>query len=161
MHLVRLSDENLKDFLKVIPRVFVSESDRDDAEGIYRACLDRDHPECTHIDYFLAYSGKNPVGLTGYYELHDAPKEFWLGWFGVVPESRRKGIGSEILDETVKRVSKLGGKRVRIWTMTKTAEKFYRKNGFRKGRKLKWETFQGKKIGKYPSQAEFYRKDLK
>lgn len=53
------------------------------------------------------------MGITGvyYYDLDSA----WLGWFGVLPEYRNKGIGCRLLNKTIKLVSSMGFKYLRLY----------------------------------------------
>lgn len=69
--------------------------------------------------YFLAYFEGKVCGITGIYEdlsLADDDKTLWLGWFGVLPEFRRKGIGTQMLIDTIKEAKKMGAKTFRLYT---------------------------------------------
>lgn len=63
---------------------------------------------------FLVKLNNNPVGITGWYEF-DCDNAF-MGWFGVLPEYRNKGIGSTITNWTIDLVSKLQYKYFRVYT---------------------------------------------
>lgn len=69
-------------------------------------------------EYFLVYQGDEFVGVTGWYEDEFSMEEnvAWLGWYGVVPELRRHGLGHEILRETIEYVKEKGYKTLRLYT---------------------------------------------
>ena len=51
---------------------------------------------------------------------------------GVLPEFRRKGIATKLVDEGVRRGKKWGMKRLEAWSIEPNAWKFYEKYGFKK-----------------------------
>ncbi|MEM2567998.1 MAG: GNAT family N-acetyltransferase [Candidatus Bathyarchaeia archaeon] len=51
---------------------------------------------------------------------------------GVLPEFRRRGIATKLLNEGIKRGRKLGMKRLETWSIEPQAWNFYEKNGFKK-----------------------------
>jgi len=51
---------------------------------------------------------------------------------GVLPEFRRRGIGTKLLDEGIERGKQLGMKRLEAWSIEPNAWKFYEKYGFKK-----------------------------
>lgn len=51
---------------------------------------------------------------------------------GVLPEFRRKGIGTDLLNAGIVRGKKLGMKRLEAWSIEQNAWKFYEKYGFKK-----------------------------
>jgi ribosomal protein S18 acetylase RimI-like enzyme len=74
-------------------------------------------------------------------ELEDVPgtvcyKKFegngMLWDIGVLPEFRRKGIATSLLNEGIKRGKKLGMKRLEAWSIEPLAWSFYEKYGFKK-----------------------------
>lgn len=54
----------------------------------------------TNVD-FIVYLENTPVGITGIYVEDIDDKSLWLDWYGVIPEYRRKGIGKQILLDTI------------------------------------------------------------
>ncbi|MEM3579969.1 MAG: GNAT family N-acetyltransferase, partial [Candidatus Bathyarchaeia archaeon] len=51
---------------------------------------------------------------------------------GVLPEFRRRGIATRLLNEGVKRGKKLGMKRLELWSIEPQAWIFFEKYGFKK-----------------------------
>ncbi len=51
---------------------------------------------------------------------------------GVLPEYRRKGIATKLVDEGIKHGKNLGMKRLEAWSIEPNAWKFYEKYGFKK-----------------------------
>lgn len=113
------------------------------------ASLDRDlfievtkmnYPD-DHIKYYLAYYNNIPVGITGLYWYPEYPNSMWLGWFGVLPEYRCKGIGTAILEWSMAESLNQGKKSLRLYTdmkEMKKAIKLYEDLGF-KGEKYSVE----------------------
>jgi GNAT superfamily N-acetyltransferase len=81
------------------------------------------------IKYYLAYNGDVPVGITGLY-IEDSINERWLAWFGVIPEYRNLGYGSEILNWSFSKAVDDGAKVLRLYTdaiANKHAIRLYKK----------------------------------
>ena len=88
----------------------------------------KDKKECAYLhylnsfiskkDYYIVFKENQPVGITGLYidEFTQEQGVVWLGWFGVLPENRNKGLGSEILIETLKLAKKKGFNTLRLYT---------------------------------------------
>ena len=51
-----------------------------------------------NLKYYLLYSGADCVGISGYYVTKEDKESGWLGWFGILPEFRRKGYGTQALN---------------------------------------------------------------
>lgn len=51
---------------------------------------------------FLVYLGDVAVGIVGLYELEDYKEDIWLNWLGVLPEYRKRGIGTSMLLHVIK-----------------------------------------------------------
>ena len=54
------------------------------------------HPE-RRREHWLIQVGSDFVGIAGIYDLDVEPETAWLGWFGIMPEFRRKGYGEAAL----------------------------------------------------------------
>lgn len=46
--------------------------------------------------YLIKFNDET-VGICGLYSLKQSTDELWLGWFGVIPEMRNKGIGHHVI----------------------------------------------------------------
>ncbi len=160
MKLVKLNKRNLKLALKTAFSIFKDKYSRKYIKEWYGRCITGEFKHInSYLQYYLVYEKNTLVGITGIYR-YPEQNDCWLGWFGVLQSERRKGVGSQILLETMKRARKLGCKRLRLWTAYKTSQLFYETNGFKKSQKESWVVVNGKKIWKYPSYAVFYYKRL-
>ncbi len=76
-------------------------------------------------------AGASDVGVCGYYRQQgDRPGRFWIGWLGVVPRARRRGIGAQLLNKLTTEVAHAGGKELWVYTEpdNQAAIAFYRAN---------------------------------
>lgn len=88
----------------------------------------KDENECAYLhylnsficnkDYYIVYKANEPVGITGLYidEFTQEDDVVWLGWFGVLPEYRNKGLGCEILLKSLELAKDKGFKVLRLYT---------------------------------------------
>lgn len=85
------------------------------------------------LTYWMYFMGKVPVGMSGLYVEDADPSSAWLGWFGVVPEYRRMGIGDTIIKWHEFLVKGKGFTHSRLYTDpdNETAIRFYRKHGYK------------------------------
>ena len=84
------------------------------------------------LEYYLGYENNAVVGICGIYA--DRADECWLGWFGVLPEYRRKGFATAMLDLLTEKMKRYGYKICRIYTdavTNKGAVCLYEKQGFK------------------------------
>lgn len=82
--------------------------------------------------FWLCRTGNGIVGITGIYSYFEYPEDAWLGWFGVLSEFRKKGLGREILLWTMSQAKVGGFNTFRLYTdMEDDAEAvcLYRKIG--------------------------------
>ncbi len=104
----------------------------------------------------LAEEGKKLIGFSGVMKKYpdkrvskriDTDKSAYIAWIAVLPEYRKKQVGSKLLNESEKIAKKLGQKR--IWlACKKDVIKFYKKNKYNlKGYFMK--EYQDKKFKKY------------
>lgn len=95
------------------------------------------HPELGK--FFIIKKLDNAVGITGYYHNFKKPnpKEFWLGYFGILTEFRGNGLGKKSLIQTLDFAKTEEGVEVmKLFTTNRVEEKsshhLYRCVGFRK-----------------------------
>lgn len=67
-----------------------------------------------NIKYYLAYFGKEAIGITGFYELSDYPDDIFIGRFGLLSNYRDNGFGKRIFLDTINMVYKLDKKYLRV-----------------------------------------------
>ena len=95
------------------------------------------------LEYFVAVDETEKVlGTTGLYSRRNDEKvAYWLGWYCVDPKFRGKGIGSKLLDYTIKKAKERGKKYLRLYTSTsageEVAQQVYDRRGFRTIRREK------------------------
>ena len=84
-------------------------------------------------EYWILYVEGTPVGISGIYSLQEDPESAWLGWFGILPEFRRKKLGSEALSLFEQEARKRGFRFARLYTArwnNDVAKSFYANNGY-------------------------------
>lgn len=66
--------------------------------------------------YYLVYDGDTLVGITGIYDDERLGEEHtaWLGWFGVLEVFRKRGLGKEILLQTLRLAKSMGYDTLRL-----------------------------------------------
>jgi len=77
------------------------------------------------LDFWGAIDQDNGalLGTTGLYQYTcDAREAVWLAWFCVAPEVRRKGIGSQLLDFSIKEAKRTGLQFLRLYTSDRSDE---------------------------------------
>ena len=140
---------------------FKDKTDRKQIKKWYKIVSDGSHPNFSTLQYHIVYDKNQPIGVTGIYSLIDKPKEMWLGWFGIVPKARRRGLGSKVTLKTMALAKTLHGKIFRLYGSSNKAAKFYEKLGFKRQIKPdKWIIIDNKKVYKYEQNTFFYFKRL-
>lgn len=87
--------------------------------------------EDDNVKYYIAYENNEAIGITGLYYYDNVSA--WLGWFGVLPDKRRKTYGERILKKTMELARQKGFKTMRLYTDAiekADAIKLYKKMGF-------------------------------
>lgn len=86
-----------------------------------------------YLRYYIHYNGDTPVGISGIYKEDAEPESAWLGWFGVLPEYRRQGFGTKIMDYFIQECRSLGKKYARLYTGAENTigQKFYEAYGYK------------------------------
>ncbi len=122
----KINETNLELITKLQNIIFIKE----DARENYIECL-KNNLGRKEIIYWLVYKDNKPIGISGLYSYHEYPEDAWLGWFGVLPEERKRGYGSDIFDFFEKYAKKQGYKRIRLYTESynETAINFYSNKG--------------------------------
>jgi GNAT superfamily N-acetyltransferase len=86
--------------------------------------------------WVVAGNSRKLAGVTGLYLDAKDRAVIWLGWFGVHPAYRRRGIGSSLLEFTIKEAKRREFKTMKIYTSTdkheRAAHRLYESHGFRK-----------------------------
>lgn len=133
MRIVPLSNETLAESITLLKSIF---KDRPDQEQI-----SRNLKECilnlkTNKEYWVTKNANNNViGIIGLYSKprkRDDEFVLWIGWFGVHPGYRRKGIGSKLLDYVINESIQRGYKKLRVYSGYEedASHLFYKRHGF-------------------------------
>src|SRR5579859_7715253 len=100
MHIEFFQSENIYDYTPVLEGLN-DDFNGDHFHAILAWCrvMDIDMREGDHFwqVWLIRDLHGNTIGLSGLYSLDDSTKNLWLGWLGVLPEYRNKGIGERIL----------------------------------------------------------------
>ena len=69
-------------------------------------------PNSDNWKIFLIKKDNTTIGITGFYKLGMSPKnpnEYWLGWFGILPEYRGSGVSKEATDALIEIIKNENG----------------------------------------------------
>ena len=83
------------------------------------------------LKYYFAIEDNNIVGFCGIYSNNE--EDAWLGWFGIKPEFRRKGLAQRMLDMLFYIMLEKRYRYCRLYTdkvLNNNAYQLYLKNGF-------------------------------
>ena len=108
-----LNDENIEVAFKIQKEIFPLENGSEDLKEAHaNVCPPQQYLQ----KYWLAKDNDKYVGICGLYAYNLAPKDAWLGWFGVVEDERRKGFGTQILSNTMQIARDMGFDTLRLYT---------------------------------------------
>lgn len=107
----KITKENLNLASSIQNEIFPEE----DGTANFVECIEKD-PYRKELDFYIAYDGDIPIGVTGVYSYHEYPEDAWLGWFGILEEYRKQGYGSEVFDLTVDLAKSKGYKNLRLYS---------------------------------------------
>ncbi|MBQ9791326.1 MAG: GNAT family N-acetyltransferase [Clostridia bacterium] len=129
MKLELLNEDNIDIAINIQKEIFPLENGSEDLkEALANICP----PHQFLQKYWLAKNNDKYVGICGLYAYKSAPKDAWLGWFGVIQDERRKGFGTQILSNTIQIAKNFGFHTLRLYTdeeANDTAIKLYEKIG--------------------------------
>lgn len=84
-------------------------------------------------EVYLIEHNRKICGVAGLYSHNDNRDELWLGWFGILPELRSKGIGTKALNLVEKKALKFGCKKMMAYVDKKGKPlSFYYRNGWKR-----------------------------
>lgn len=141
-----LSPENFQSAIEFVKMVFPNDVDTPDSPLLaYRAALWPEENQefwkkydTKTLEYFVVLDEhtQSIIGVTGLYtRTIDPPNMVWLGWYGVHPAWRGKGLGKAILDWTMARAREKEFTVMRLYTSTDPneaiAQHLYDVYGFR------------------------------
>lgn len=112
-----IDENNIKLASSIQGTIFPGES----ASQHYKHSIISNHKNSS---YYIISWNNIPVGITGIYIMNKYDKQaindnsVWLGWFGVLPEFRSKGIGRQALLDTIEKSKIYKRKYFRIYTVS-------------------------------------------
>lgn len=107
----KIIDDNLELAVSIQNEIFPDEDGREN----FIECVEH-NPYRKELDFYVAYDGDLPIGVTGVYSYHEYPDDAWLGWFGILPNLRCKGYGNKVLDMTIDMARDKGYKNLRLYS---------------------------------------------
>ena len=129
MKLELLNNENIDIAIKIQKEIFPLENG---SEDLKEALANISPPHQFLQRYWLAEENGVYIGICGLYAYKFAPKDAWLGWYGVLNNKRGKGFGKSILKEIMEIAKNMGFETFRLYTDEEdnsTAIKLYEKIG--------------------------------
>lgn len=104
----KLTRQNLNDCLTIKHLLFPESNSDEDYEKYFS--------NTAISEYFVVYFNNQPCAITGWYDFDNNKEDAFMGWFGVLPNFRQKGIGSQVFDFTVNRVKEHKYNYFRLYT---------------------------------------------
>jgi len=110
MKIEKLSKYTLEELVVIFRDIFPSEEDQSSIEECFRSSLNGGPVEgVKELEYFITRKDSKIVGAIG---LYSTPEDFrevlWIGWYGVHPPHRNKGIGTNLLKFSIREAKKRG-----------------------------------------------------
>ncbi|RJQ35071.1 GNAT family N-acetyltransferase [Candidatus Parcubacteria bacterium] len=133
--------------------------------GKYREQLERFSID--KLNYWLAQENGKSVGIMGLYSRTEDPNDTaWVGWYGVTPEARGRGVGGKIFQETIDKARTEGVKELKLYTTDEddpVAHTLFEKFGFTisseetapEGYKI---TYMSKRLDEAPQERSFMQR---
>jgi GNAT superfamily N-acetyltransferase len=132
IEILPLSYDVLNDTISLLKKVFISEEDQNIFPLTLKESLSEANSKKTY--WIAVEKGTNVVGITGLYNDSRDKNIVWLGWFGVHPISRNRGVGSALLEFAIKEACRRGFGILKLYTSSdnneRDAHKLYRRFGF-------------------------------
>lgn len=126
INIQKITYDNLELAVQIQNEIFPDEDGRQN----FIEAVEKD-PYRQEMDYYIVYDKETPIGVTGIYSYHEYPNTAWLGWFGILPNLRKNGYGSQVFDLTEQLAIDKGYKEFRLYTddTFQNAQKLYTKKG--------------------------------
>jgi len=122
-----VTDNNLQKAIEIQNSIFPHENGKQNFIDSIKGVDNREE-----LKYWLVYFGEILVGVVGLYSYIQYPDDAWMGWYGLLPQYRGKGYGSEIFDFFEETAKTKGHKNIRLYTDSidnLEATKLYYKKG--------------------------------
>jgi GNAT superfamily N-acetyltransferase len=111
------------------------EEDADAAEAYFEVTFEDDDPDLGDRHYVSMNDDGAVIGVGGAIEDEEEGNDiWWLGWFYVHPDHRRKGVGEALLARSLEWAREQGGRKMYIdvsaLSAYEDARRFYAQHGF-------------------------------
>lgn len=119
------------DMDNVIHAIHIQRSLFPDSDGAYNFL--ESLVKTSEFEFWLIKKDSDYIGTVGIYTLPEDGESAWLGWFGILPQYRRQGIGSLAIAHYEKVARERGFRYARLYTNrlnNERAKSFYRANGY-------------------------------
>jgi ribosomal protein S18 acetylase RimI-like enzyme len=139
-----LSSINISQCLAVADRCFPHPSDQEFLRSHWERVLSgqtryychHDQEHLTLLEHFAYKTNSLIVGFGGLYRHDDQPHRLWLNWFGIDPDTRGLGLGSNLLEHLSEIASSHSAKTLVGYTGDTVenagTQRFYERAGFRR-----------------------------
>ena len=141
MKITPLSQKTLQPALQLLYGIFDNKPEDKDYPGYWLPeSLVRNPPRArgkyaplTSL-YWVALEKEEVVGIVGLYQPKEDSESYWLGWYAVHPDRRKKGIGKKLLTFAIEKTKRDGKKSLKLYTSDSPKERIaqtvYEKMGF-------------------------------
>lgn len=104
----KLDEHNYKTNLEIKNKLFPESNSNEDYVDYFE--------NRKNSEYFVVKADGFYVGIIGWYDFDDSGRDAFVGWFGVLPEFQRRGIGEKAFDFIFDRVKQKGYRYLRVYT---------------------------------------------
>lgn len=130
--IVSLSKDRIDHAILLIKAIFPYKQDQKNAKWSFIDSLTQDNSD---KEYWVAVTPEGDiVGITGLYKDRKDKNVVWLGWFGVHPDYRRLGLGSQLLGFATSIAKERKYSTLKLYSSfdenERRAHNLYRKKGF-------------------------------
>ena len=108
LNFIKLTKNNYEDVLFIKHKLFPESNSDDDYVKYFN--------QLVKSNYYLVKINKTIVATIGWYDFDNQNKEAFVGWFGVLPEFQKQGIGKESLNFIINEVKLLNYDYLRVYT---------------------------------------------
>lgn len=104
----RLNKNNYQQVLQIKHELFPESNSDEDYEKYFNSQI--------KSNYYLILKDREPCGTIGWYDFDNKSKEAFVGWFGVLPQFQKQGIGTKALKKIMAEVKSLNYEYLRVYT---------------------------------------------
>ena len=102
----KLTKNNYLELLRIKQLLFPESNSDEDYEGYFSGKVTSNYFKCDNEN----------CGIGGWYDFDGQHKDAFVGWFGILPQFRRRGIASQALKFIIEETKNLGYESLRVYT---------------------------------------------